>query len=187
MDEIMTHFRPRIEPQPLFTDHELAALTMPILLLAGEDDALLPSKKTVTRLCRHRAQCDCPTSASDGTCIAHTHFRDRTVPDRNGLRLSRMTCPRHKHPAMPDTTKAPEDLRSPSGLSYYRPSLGSPVCGEAGSNRQHRALAARCHHRRVPLQPAGQLPPHRLPLGPAPRQLLRPTHRPPAAAPGCPA
>ena len=53
MDEIMTHFRPRIEPQPLFTDHELAALTMPILLLAGEDDALLPSKKTATRLCRH--------------------------------------------------------------------------------------------------------------------------------------
>ena len=53
MDEIMTHFKPRIEPQPLFTDNELAALTMPILVLAGADDALLPSKKTVARLCRH--------------------------------------------------------------------------------------------------------------------------------------
>ncbi len=52
MNEIMTHFKPRIEPQPLFTDHELAALTMPILLLAGADDALLPSEKTVARLSR---------------------------------------------------------------------------------------------------------------------------------------
>lgn len=52
MNEIMTHFKPRIEPQPLFTDGELAALTMPILLLAGADDALLPSEKTVARLSR---------------------------------------------------------------------------------------------------------------------------------------
>jgi pimeloyl-ACP methyl ester carboxylesterase len=53
MDEIMTHFRPRIEPQPLFTDQELAALTMPILVLAGEDDALLPSAKIIARLRQH--------------------------------------------------------------------------------------------------------------------------------------
>jgi pimeloyl-ACP methyl ester carboxylesterase len=52
MNEIMTHFRPRIEPQPLFTDGELAALTMPILLLAGAEDALLPSEKTAGRLSR---------------------------------------------------------------------------------------------------------------------------------------
>ncbi|MDQ1300692.1 MAG: hypothetical protein QG637_612 [Chloroflexota bacterium] len=52
MNEIMTHFKPRIEPPPLYTDAELAALTMPILLLAGAEDALLPSEKVAARLSR---------------------------------------------------------------------------------------------------------------------------------------
>ena len=52
MNEIMTHFKPRIEPQPLYTDAELTALTMPILLIAGAADALLPAEKIAARLSR---------------------------------------------------------------------------------------------------------------------------------------
>lgn len=52
MDAIMTHFRPRIEPQPLLTDAELARLTMPTLLVVGARDALLPSGKIAARLQR---------------------------------------------------------------------------------------------------------------------------------------
>jgi pimeloyl-ACP methyl ester carboxylesterase len=52
MNEIMTHFKPRIEPQPLYTAAELAALTMPILLIAGAEDALLPAEKIAARLTR---------------------------------------------------------------------------------------------------------------------------------------
>jgi len=52
MNEIMTHFKPRIEPQPLYTDAELAALTMPILLIAGAADALLPAEQVAARLSR---------------------------------------------------------------------------------------------------------------------------------------
>ena len=50
MDEIMTHFKPRIGAQAMFTDEELRRLTMPVLLIAGQRDALYPSQKTVARL-----------------------------------------------------------------------------------------------------------------------------------------
>jgi pimeloyl-ACP methyl ester carboxylesterase len=44
------YFQPRFDPIPIFSDEELQRLTMPVLLLAGERDALLPSAKTSTRL-----------------------------------------------------------------------------------------------------------------------------------------
>jgi pimeloyl-ACP methyl ester carboxylesterase len=44
------YFQPRFDPIPIFSDEELRRLTMPVLLLAGEQDALLPSVKTATRL-----------------------------------------------------------------------------------------------------------------------------------------
>ena len=50
MDEIMTHFKPRIGAQAMFTDEELRRLTMLVLLIVGERDALYPSQKTVARL-----------------------------------------------------------------------------------------------------------------------------------------
>ena len=50
MNVIMTNFRPRIEPQALFTDEELKRLTMPVLLLIGAQDALLPVDKIAARL-----------------------------------------------------------------------------------------------------------------------------------------
>jgi pimeloyl-ACP methyl ester carboxylesterase len=50
MNEIMTNFKPRIGAQALFSDEELSRLTMPVLLIAGGRDAILPSEKTVARL-----------------------------------------------------------------------------------------------------------------------------------------
>lgn len=47
---VMKHFQPRFNPIPVFSDDELRRLTMPVLLLAGAQDALLPSAKTAARL-----------------------------------------------------------------------------------------------------------------------------------------
>jgi len=47
---IGAHFNPRMEVIPLFSGEELRRLDMPVLLIAGEKDALLPSKKTAARL-----------------------------------------------------------------------------------------------------------------------------------------
>jgi pimeloyl-ACP methyl ester carboxylesterase len=44
------HFRPLLEPVPVFSDEELLRLTMPIQFLAGKKDALLPSAASVRRL-----------------------------------------------------------------------------------------------------------------------------------------
>ncbi|HWI60963.1 MAG TPA: alpha/beta fold hydrolase [Symbiobacteriaceae bacterium] len=52
MNLVMTHFRARFDPQPLFTDDELKRLTMPTLLIAGTRDAILPSEKIAARLQR---------------------------------------------------------------------------------------------------------------------------------------
>ena len=51
MNEIMTHFKPRIEPQPMYSDAG-GGLNMPVLLVAGAHDALLPSEKIAARLRR---------------------------------------------------------------------------------------------------------------------------------------
>lgn len=47
---IASNFNPRIETIPIFSDRELKRLEMPVMLIVGEKDALLPSKKTATRL-----------------------------------------------------------------------------------------------------------------------------------------
>ena len=44
------HFRPRMEPLPIRTDEELAALTMPVQLILGGNDALIRSKETRARM-----------------------------------------------------------------------------------------------------------------------------------------
>jgi pimeloyl-ACP methyl ester carboxylesterase len=46
------HFRPLLEPVPVFSDEELLRLTMPIQFLAGSRDALLHSEASVRRLKR---------------------------------------------------------------------------------------------------------------------------------------
>lgn len=49
MSLIYTHFRSRMDPQPLVTDAALQRLTMPVLLMAGTSDAIFDSAKTVAR------------------------------------------------------------------------------------------------------------------------------------------
>jgi len=46
------HFRPRMEQLPIRTDQELAALTMPVQLVLGGNDALIRSKETRDRMQR---------------------------------------------------------------------------------------------------------------------------------------
>jgi len=49
---IAENFNPRIEAIPIFSDEDLGRLRMPVLLIVGEQDVLLPSKKTAARLSR---------------------------------------------------------------------------------------------------------------------------------------
>ncbi len=43
------HFRPMLEPAPVFGDEELLRLTMSLRFLAGKKDALLPAAASVRR------------------------------------------------------------------------------------------------------------------------------------------
>jgi len=47
---IMTHFNPRIGMLPIFSDEELQRLTMPTLLLIGQEDALRDARKVAERM-----------------------------------------------------------------------------------------------------------------------------------------
>ncbi|UNK17223.1 alpha/beta hydrolase [Paenibacillus sp. N3/727] len=49
---ISRHYKFRTESVPIFTDSELSRLTMPVMLIAGEKDVMLHSKKSVERLSR---------------------------------------------------------------------------------------------------------------------------------------
>jgi len=53
---IAQHFRFRSEPVPVFTDDELKRITASILLIAGEKDVMLHSKKTAERLSKLQPQ-----------------------------------------------------------------------------------------------------------------------------------
>ena len=44
------HFRPRTGKLPIFGDAVLTKLTMPVLAIAGEKDALIPAQATLSRL-----------------------------------------------------------------------------------------------------------------------------------------
>lgn len=52
MNVIMTHFKSRVGSLPTFSDEELVRLTMPTLLILGEQDALFDSAKIAARLQR---------------------------------------------------------------------------------------------------------------------------------------
>jgi pimeloyl-ACP methyl ester carboxylesterase len=47
---IMTHFKPRIGVLPIFSDEELRRLTMPTMLLVGQEDALRDARKVAERM-----------------------------------------------------------------------------------------------------------------------------------------
>ncbi|MBH5316322.1 alpha/beta hydrolase [Paenibacillus sp. GSMTC-2017] len=44
------YFKPRTAKMPPFSDHSLAQLTMPILMLFGDSDQLIPASKSIKRL-----------------------------------------------------------------------------------------------------------------------------------------
>ncbi|MCR1897433.1 alpha/beta hydrolase [Irregularibacter muris] len=44
------YFKPRTAKMPLFTDQSLSKLTMPILMLFGDSDQLIPANKSIKRL-----------------------------------------------------------------------------------------------------------------------------------------
>lgn len=50
MELILAHTNPRLDPSPLFTDEELRRLTMPVLLLGGERDAIRDCRAIAARL-----------------------------------------------------------------------------------------------------------------------------------------
>lgn len=50
MDAMMTHFKPRIAKEYLFTDEELKRLDMPVLLLGGTEDVIRPMEAIAERL-----------------------------------------------------------------------------------------------------------------------------------------
>lgn len=50
MDLMLAHLRPRTEPAPLFTDEELQRLTMPVLLVGGDRDAIHDCRALAARL-----------------------------------------------------------------------------------------------------------------------------------------
>ncbi len=50
MDALMTHFKPRVEKEYIFTDEELKRLDMPVLLLGGMEDVICAVEKALERL-----------------------------------------------------------------------------------------------------------------------------------------
>jgi pimeloyl-ACP methyl ester carboxylesterase len=50
MDTIMTHHISRIDKEYIFSDAELARLTMPVLLLGGAEDAIRPMDAAIARM-----------------------------------------------------------------------------------------------------------------------------------------
>ncbi|MEW5868355.1 MAG: alpha/beta hydrolase [Chloroflexota bacterium] len=50
MDAILTHVRPRIGKEYLFTDEELQRLEMPVLLIGGTEDAIIQVEEAAARL-----------------------------------------------------------------------------------------------------------------------------------------
>jgi acetyl esterase/lipase len=50
LDLIVLHTRPRMTPAPLFSDEELGRLSMPVLLVGGEKDALRDCRAIAGRL-----------------------------------------------------------------------------------------------------------------------------------------
>ena len=78
MNAIMTHFNARIEPQPLYTDAELARLTMPVLMIGGTQDALLPTQKIAARLEEHLPQVTTLLLPDKGHVLIN--LTDKTIP-----------------------------------------------------------------------------------------------------------
>lgn len=69
------HFNSRMDPQPLFTDEELARLTMPVLLLGGAHDIIFDMEKIAARMRQVMPQTVVEISPTAGHAIIHTAGR----------------------------------------------------------------------------------------------------------------
>ncbi len=75
MDAMMTHFKPRIEKEYIFTDEELKRLDMPILLLGGTQDAIFPVEKIVERLEKLVPRLEATLFQGTGHALVNTNER----------------------------------------------------------------------------------------------------------------
>ena len=71
-------FNVRTEPVPIFTDNELKRLTMPVMVLAGDMDVLLHSRKTVERIKQLLPQAEAHLLPDTGHVLVNV--TDRIVP-----------------------------------------------------------------------------------------------------------
>lgn len=71
---IQTHFRPRRERLPVFSDAELAGLGMPVLAIVGARDAMLASRDT-----RRRLEANAPRATVDFLPDAGHLIRGKTA------------------------------------------------------------------------------------------------------------
>jgi pimeloyl-ACP methyl ester carboxylesterase len=69
---MMQHFKGRIGVLPIFTDAELQRLTMPVLLLGGDQDALRDNHKIAARLRANVPDVDVQIIPGGGHALIHT-------------------------------------------------------------------------------------------------------------------
>jgi pimeloyl-ACP methyl ester carboxylesterase len=68
---IMDHFTPRMGSLPTLTDQELQSLSMPVLYIGGQDDALLHTTDSADRLRKFLPQAEIHVLADTGHVLIH--------------------------------------------------------------------------------------------------------------------
>lgn len=71
MTLIFTHFRSRMDPQPLLTDGQLGGLSMPVLLIAGGRDTIFDGEKIVERVKRLIEKAEIRLLPTTGHALIH--------------------------------------------------------------------------------------------------------------------
>jgi len=69
---LMTHFKPRVASLPIFTDQQLQRLTMPVLVMMGDRDALRDAHKIITRLQKQVPCLDAAVIPGGGHALINT-------------------------------------------------------------------------------------------------------------------
>jgi pimeloyl-ACP methyl ester carboxylesterase len=78
MELILAHTHPRLDPSPIFTDDELRRLTMPVLLLGGERDAIRDCRAIAARLQRLAPRVEACVVPGAGHVLVGTAARVRS-------------------------------------------------------------------------------------------------------------
>jgi pimeloyl-ACP methyl ester carboxylesterase len=75
MDAMMTHFKPRVEQEYIFTDEELKRLDMPVLLLGGTEDVICATEKVAARMGNLLPKLETVLLPDTGHALINTHER----------------------------------------------------------------------------------------------------------------